>query len=319
MPRHSRLSRRISDYLDYLREARFASPHTLNNYERDLRHLAAWLVENGEISANQGWEKVAHLSLRRYARSLGNYAQSTQMRRLSAIRSFFGWLEAEGAIAQNPAVRLAVFKTLTASPLVLTVAEIEKLMASPDLLDAGGKRDRALLEVLYGAGLRSGECVALTLEDVNWRAGELLIRDENGPRGGRTERIGRAGRVVPLGRPALRALRDYMQNARPELAAGRHATKIPPVTNALWLSRRGLPMSQVALYQAVQGCARRAGLRQKVTPHTLRDCCAAHLLQNGAGEAVVQELLGHRSAQIARRYRTARPRKARRQSKEGAG
>ena len=313
MPRQSRLSRRISDYLDYLRAERFVSLHTLNNYERDLRHLAAWLVENNEIAANQDWKHIAHLPLRRYARSLGEYAQATQMRRLSAIRSFFGWLESEGVIAQNPAVRLAVFKTLVASPLVLTVAEIEKLMAAPDLLDAGGKRDRALLEVLYGAGLRSGECVALTLEDVNWRAGELLIRDANGSRGGP------ASRAVPLGRPALRALRDYMQNARPELASGRHTTKEPPVTNALWLSRRGSPLSQVALYQAVQGCARRAGLSQKITPHTLRDCCAAHLLQNGAAEAVVQELLGHRSPQIARRYQLAPRRRGRRPSESGKG
>lgn len=299
MPRQSRLLRRITEFLSYLREERFASPHTLNNYERDLRHLAAWLLENGEVTENQDWKHIEHLPLRRYARSLSDYSQATQMRRLSALRSFFGWLETQGVIAQNPAVRLAVFRTPVASPVVLTVAEIEKLMAVPDLLEASGKRDRALLEVLYGTGLRSGECLALTLEDVNWRVAELLIRERNNPR---VARGPFRGRVVPLGRAALLALRDYVQNARPELAAGRKATKKPPLSHALWLSRRGLPMSQVSLHQTVQRYGLRAGLRENITPQTLRDCCAVHLLQNGASEIVVQELLGHRSPQIARRY-----------------
>lgn len=295
MPRPTRLARRICEYLDYLHEERFASPHTLSNYERDLHHLEAWLTENDEAAAKQGFENIAHLQLRRYARSLGDYSQATQMRRLSAIRSFFGWLTDKGVIKQNPAVRLAVFKPLIAAPLVLSTIEIEKLIAAPDLLEATGKRDRALLEVLYGTGIRSGECTALRLDDVNWRAGELCIRDGQLPRA-------HLNRVVPLGRAALRCLRDYVQNARPELAAGRHATMEPPVSDALWLSRRGLPMSQVSLHQTVQRYGLRAGLKQKITPHTLRDCCAAHLLQNGAGETVVQELLGHRSPQVARRY-----------------
>ncbi len=298
MPRPSRLSRRISEYLDYLRDERFASPHTLSNYERDLRHLEAWLTENDEAAAKQGFENIVHLQLRRYARTLGDYSQATQMRRLSAIRSFFGWLEAKGKIKKNPAVRLAVFKKLTVAPVILTAGEIKKLMATPDLLEASGKRDRALLEVLYGTGIRSAECLALLLEDVNWRASELFIREANAPRGRQR------GRIVPLGRAAALTLRDYVQNARPELASGRHTTKQPPVSNLLWLSRRGLPMSPVSLHQIVQRYAKCAGLKQKVTPHTLRDCCAAHLLQNGAGEAVVQELLGHRSSQISRRYQT---------------
>ena len=300
MARQSRFSRRISQYLDYLREERFASPHTLTSYERDLRHLQEWLTENDEAAAKQGFEQIAHLQLRRYARALGDYSQATQMRRLSAIRSFFGWLEAKGAIKQNPAVRLAVFQKLKAAPVILSVAEIEKLLSAPDLLEAGGKRDRALLEVLYGTGIRSGECIALCLEDVNWRAGELIIREQNKARRAQTNQI---NRVVPVGRAAMSALRDYLQNARPELALGRNATTKPPVSSALWLSTRGLPMSKVSLHQTVQRYGLCAALKQKISPHTLRDSCAAHLLQNGAGEIVVQELLGYRSAQIARRYK----------------
>lgn len=308
MPRPDRLARRIDDYLNYLRDVRFASAHTLVNYERDLRHLAAWLLENEQLSARQNWEHVAHLHLRRYARSLADYSQATQQRRLTAIKSFFGWLEIEGVVKQNPALNLLSSKPLTWRADVLSAADIEKLMAAPDLLSADGKRDRALLEIIYGTGLRSAECVALTLADINWRAGELLIREENNS--WRTARE-IPKRVVFLGRSAWQALNNYVQVARPELASGRHTTKQPPVTDALWLSRRGLPFSQVALHHAVQNCARRAGFSQKITPQTLRHSCAAHLLQNGVGEAAVQELLGYRTGQVMRRHIVAQRKNSR--------
>jgi site-specific recombinase XerD len=172
----------------------------------------------------------------------------------------------------------------------------------PDLLDAAGKRDRALLEVLYATGMRAGECAALRLDDIDWRGGEVHVRGK-----------GHRQRVALLGRPALRALRDYLQNARPELLSyeqrkqekllGSAVIMAPTVVcEELWISRRGNAMTALALHFTVLSYARRAGIAKKITPHTLRHSCAAHLLQNGADPQVVQELLGHRVLASAQFY-----------------
>jgi integrase/recombinase XerD len=242
---------------------------------------------------------------------MNGYALSSQNRQLSALKSFFKWLESEGLIKSNPTVHLAPFKSQNQEPgsksaSVLSIAEIERLLETPDALSAHGKRDRALLEVLYGTGLRVSECMALTLCDIDWRAGELCVREGMERQETFQARKAKRSRILPLGRPALQALRDYVQNARPELAkgpqTGKQMGKAPLPTDALWLSRRGLPMSQVAIYLAVQNCGRQAGLGENITPHTLRLCCGAHLLQNGADEGVVRDLLGHRSFQFTRHY-----------------
>lgn len=300
-PKVNRLTRRIAEYLDDLREANRATPHTLVSYETDLRHLASWLHEAGELPAEQGWEKVTHLHLRRYTAHLArDYARSSQVRKLSSLRGFFKWLERRKIIKSNPVARLAAIKCEVTAPDVLSIAEVETLLAAPDLLSAKGKRDRALMEVLYATGMRAAECAALTLNDVDWRRSEIRMREPNSP-------ATRMSRALPLGRPAVQALRDYVQNGRPELVGYRRAKNedsgnAHSETDALWLSRRGAPMSQVALYLAVRDCARRAKLNRDVSPHTLRHSCAAHLLQNGADELMVGELLGHRTPGVVRRY-----------------
>ncbi|HEY0073012.1 MAG TPA: tyrosine-type recombinase/integrase [Abditibacteriaceae bacterium] len=307
MERPGKLQQRIAAYLAYLREVRAASPHTVCSYECDLNHFAVWLQEKGELGPKPGWQSVTHLHLRRYFNGLDGYALSSQNRQLSALKSFFKWLESEGLVKSNPTLHLAPFKSQDQEPgsksaPVLSIAEIERLLETPDALSASGKRDRALLEVLYGTGLRVSECMALMLCDIDWRAGELCVRDGVERQETFQARKTKRSRILPLGRPALQALRDYVQNARPELAKGPQIGKAPIPTDALWLSRRGLPMSQVAIYLAVQNCGRQAGLGENITPHTLRLCCGAHLLQNGADEGVVRDLLGHRSFQFTRHY-----------------
>ncbi len=285
-----------------------ASRHTISSYESDIRQFAGWLRGEGELSARQGWKHVSHLTLRRYVTRLNeDYSRPSTARKLATLKAFFKWMEHEGRIKENPARQMRAPKTPPSAPDVLEIAEIERLLEAPDLLEAAGKRDRALLEVLYATGMRCFECAALTLSDVNWRSGQIRVRDGKG----------RAVRTVLLGRPAQRALRDYLQNARPELlryeeiaqaklktdpdavflrqARQKAQNKARPTCDALWLSRRGNPMTAIALYHVVRQCARQAGLGKCVTPHTLRHSCAAHLLRNGADLFVVQELMGHRT------------------------
>lgn len=308
MAKTGKLQQKVAAYLSYLREERGASPYTIGSYECDLKHFATWLEEKGELGPKLSWQSVTHLHVRRYFNSMNGYALSSQNRQLSALKSFFKWLESEGLVKTNPALHLAPFKNQgqksdSKHATVLSLEEIEQLLETPDVLSAKGKRDRALLEVLYGTGVRVGECTALKLGDIDWRTGELFVRAEIERQQTSPASKAKQSRILPVGRPALQALRDYVQNARPELEKGPHMGQAPQPTDALWLSRRGLPMSQVTIYLAVQNCGRQAGLGENVTPHTLRLCCGVHLLQNGADEDVVRDLLGHRSFQFARSYR----------------
>lgn len=305
------LLRPVDAFISHLR-ADGASPHTIAGYESDLRQFAGWLRGAGGLTARQGWKQVSYLTLRRYLVCLTeHYSRLSTIRKLVALKAFFKWMEHEGHIRENPARQMRSPKTPVYAPDVLEIAEIERLLEAPDLLDAAGKRDRALLEVLYATGMRCFECAALNLGDVNWRAGQIRVRDAKG----------REVRTVLLGRPAQAALRDYLRNARPELLRYEERTeaklaakdpnaallrrakqeakasgqKAMPTCDALWLSRRGRPMTAIAVYHVVRQCARQAGLSRSVTTHTLRHSCAAHLLRNGADLSVVQELLGHRN------------------------
>jgi site-specific recombinase XerD len=293
----------VERYSEHLK-ARGAAPYTLLNCESDLRRFACWLVEAKQLLEGQGWGEVSYLIVRRYQAVLAqNYSVASQKRNLSSLRVFFRWMESEGVVGQNPVASVRLPKTKKASPVILNAAEIERLFAAPDLLDAEGKRDRALLEVLYATGLRVAECAALTLDDVNWGRGELTVR------------TGRWKRVVLLGRPATHALRDYVQNARPELLALRaDAARLYP---ELWLSRRGRPLTSPTVYLAVKRCARTAGFSQPVTPQTLRHSCTAHLLRNGAGELAVRALLGHRAPLSLRAYLPEQPLRGRGRPRRG--
>jgi site-specific recombinase XerD len=292
MPRPDILSRRIAAFLMYLEDEREASPHTLSNYERDLRHCAAWLRDSGGLATGQGWDKVTHLQLRRYLSECNaRYAPISITRRVSVLKAFFGWLEGQG-VRQNPAAVLRAPKVEVRVPSFLSLAEIEKMLAVPDVLTAAGKRDRALLEVLYATGMRAGECAALTLDDVQWRAGEIRVRDPKN----------KGGRMALLGRPALEALRGYVQNGRPELVARR----VGPPPSALWITRRGTPMTVIAIGIVVGNCAKHARLARHVTPAMLRHSCAAHLLENGADSEVVRQLLGHTNTQRLQRLQKAK-------------
>jgi site-specific recombinase XerD len=286
----------IDGFLQSLR-SRNKSPHTLRAYSRDLIQFAEW-IEAQSLATADGWSAIEYESVRRYLAQLGRegYERPSMARKLSALKSFFAWLEREEIVVSNPAAPVLAPKLGRPAPEVLEVREVELLLAQPDGSDAFGMRDRALLEVLYASGVRVSEAAALDVGDVDWdgcRIGEGELRVRAGK--------GKKSRVALLGRLASRALVEYEGQARPALMSARRNAE-RAVEEALWINSKGGRLSSHAVYMKVVEYARRAGIAKAVTPHTLRHCFATHLLEGGADLRLVQELLGHESLAATQIY-----------------
>jgi integrase/recombinase XerC len=260
-------------FLDYLETGRNASPYTIKNYGNDIGQFLDYCRSQGVGRL----EQVDRPLLRRYLAELDaiGYVKASIARRVAELRSFGDFLLRERVLERN------IFHTVSAPrvpkrlPQYLTVAEVEALLAVPDTSTPRGLRDCAIVEVLYGAGLRVGELVALDTGSVDLAQGQVRVTGK-----GSKERIGL------LGGSAVRAVRVYLEAGRPALL-GRQPTC------ALWLNHRGgrLTVRGVALILSEAG--KQAGIRARVSPHVLRHSFATHLLDGGADLRVVQELLGH--------------------------
>ena len=258
-------------FLEYLAVEKGLAPNTLQSYERDLRKLADRL-KAGRTPLARVTEDVLAGFLRDQSRS-GLSARS-QARLVSALRSFFRFLVLSGLVKRDPAARLTTPSTWLSLPKFLTVEEVEALLQAPDPAKPAGVRDRAMLEVLYGAGLRVSELAALKAAEVNLGDGFLVCRGKGGKE-----------RIVPLGRSAAAAVGRWLAEARPLVDAdGREE---------LFLSRRGRPFTRQGVWKLLRKHAAKAGLAAKVYPHVLRHSFATHLLERGADLRAVQLMLGH--------------------------
>jgi len=278
----------ISRFLDYLSVERGLARNTLEAYRRDLARYAAFLGDRGIGNATLADESmvsgfVGSLSASEYEEGK-RYRASSVARALAAVRTFHAFLLREGEASADPSegvVRPKVPRTL---PRPLTISEVESILAVPGDADLPGLRDRAFLEVLYGAGLRISELVGLDVDDVDLDEGSVRVMGK-----------GSKERIVPLGRFAARAVKAYLTRARPSLARERSG-------GALFLNQRGGRLTRQGATKILKACARRAGLRKRVTPHMLRHSFATHLLEGGADIRVVQELLGHASLATTQIY-----------------
>ena len=263
----------LEPFRDYLSLESGHSANTVEAYLRDLRRL-------GEFAVGQGVRQPSLLTrahLRDFVYLLKDLglSPSTIRREVSAIHTYFGFLIGEGRVAADPSDRLESPQRWRRLPEVLSVAEVEKLLAAPVIEERLAWRDRAFLELAYGAGLRVSELTALGLTD-------LFLAD------GLVRAFGKGAkeRVVPIGRQVIGAVSTYLRRLRPTLDKGASGGR-------LLLNARGEPLSRVGAWGIVKRCARRAGITKRVTPHTLRHSFATHLLEGGADLRAVQEMLGH--------------------------
>ena len=246
--------------------------NSLESYQRDLTGFRRW----AEAAGKNDPARIETADLRAFLLVVSQRLQARSRARLvSTLRSFYRFLVAEQIAAQDPTAGISAPRTGRKLPSVLTLRQVERLLAAvtgecpPDL------RDRAILEVLYGCGVRVSELCGLDSTDLDFRAATLRVHGK-----------GSKQRLIPIGGPALTALDVYRERGRRELA-GRQATA------ALFLNQRGGRLSRVSIWSLLKRYARVAGLAANVAPHTLRHSYATHLLEGGADLRVVQELLGH--------------------------
>ena len=263
----------LEGFRDYLSLEAGHSRNTVDAYLRDLRRmgefaLARGVREPGAVTRNHLRDFVYLL------KDLGLSA-ATIRRSVSAIRTYYGFLAGEGRVRNDPSDRLETPRRGRVLPDTLAVAEVESLLAAPGLDDPLAWRDRALLELAYGTGMRVSELCGLGITDLLLTEGLVRVFGK-----------GSKERLVPLGRNTIGAVSVYLHQLRPTLDRGRGAGRV-------LLNARGEPLSRVGAWGIVKRSAERAGIRKRVTPHTLRHSFATHLLEGGADLRAVQEMLGH--------------------------
>ncbi|MGD1994818.1 MAG: tyrosine recombinase [Anaerolineae bacterium] len=267
------MDRLLEKFLTYLRAGRNASPYTIKNYGHDIGQFLDYCRTQGVSSL----EQVDRSMLRRYLSELdgAGYVKASIARRVAELRSFGDFLVREEVLERNPFRMVGAPRVPKRLPQYLTVAEVEMLLAVPDTSTSLGLRNRAIIEVLYTAGLRVSELVGLDRADVDLAQAQVRVMGK-----GSRERIGL------LGRPAVRAVRAYLMAGRPALLRQRP-------TGALWLNHRGGRLTARGVALVLNKAGKEAGIRTPVSPHVLRHTFATHLLDGGADLRVVQELLGH--------------------------
>ena len=262
----------IDRFLDALWLEKGLSDNTRDAYRSDLALFNGWLQEKGVDLMSVSREAILdHLGWR----VDNGYKPRSTARLLSGVRGFYRYLLREKLIAVDPTLQVDMPQLGKPLPKSLSEADVEALLAAPDLSDAIGQRDRAMLEVLYACGLRVTELISLTLEQVNLRQGVLRIMGK-----------GSKERLVPMGEEAIVWVERYMRDARHELLNGRPS-------DVLFPSQRGEQMTRQTFWHRIKHQAKVAGIGKSLSPHTLRHAFATHLLNHGADLRVVQMLLGH--------------------------
>ncbi len=296
---NSALAPLIDAYLHVLAHERGASAHTLRAYTRELHGFAAWFAT--AISRELSVERIEHTHIRAYLGALDErgLSRASAARALAAIRSWFKWLARAGYIEQNAASLVATPRLPKHLPRVPSIEQLNRAVDSvSDDAASWPARDRAILELLYGCGIRNAELTGLNLDDIQWSNEAILIRGK-----------GQKQRLVPLGDAAAVALRAYLAERAARLAAVESPQDAAPEALFLNLRLRGLqsPGNQARLTtrsvgRIVKRIAILRGLSADVHPHTLRHAFGTHLLEEGADLRAIQELLGHERLSTTQRY-----------------
>jgi integrase/recombinase XerD len=263
----------LERFADFLAVEKGASTRTQDAYARDV----ARFVDFALIKGATGPAAVTPKVLREFVYQLKDLglSPSSIRRNVSAVRSYFRFLIGDGHVTRDPSERLEMPQRWRTLPEVLTVPEIQKLLAAPTMDDPLYFRDRAMLEIAYGAGLRVSESIGIGVKDALLDEGLVRVFGK-----------GSKERLVPIGRSAIGALAIYLREQRPKLERGEGR-------GVLFLNARGEPLSRMGAWKILRKYVDRAGITKAVSPHTLRHSFATHLLEGGADLRAVQEMLGH--------------------------
>jgi integrase/recombinase XerD len=264
----------LDQFMDYIALERGLSENTRAAYSGDLAAFLAFLEHHGVGSVNSVTRQhILGFLMDQKDRGLSTNSIS---RRLVSIKVFFRYLQQEGLLRKNVTETMDSPRLWKVLPGTLTYKEVDRLLGAPGGKKALVLRDKALLETLYGSGLRVSELAQLSLDDIHFDEGYLRCMGK-----------GRKERVVPLGENARNCLQRYLRETRPGLARGRDDLR------ALFLTRLGRPFGRKGIWKLIKQYSRAAGISKNVKPHTLRHSFASHLLANGAPLRIIQEMLGH--------------------------
>jgi integrase/recombinase XerD len=266
------LEAHIRSFLSYLRVEKGLSPNTINAYRRDMAKFAAFAAKQKLETAQIERSHVVDFLRTLYLRKLDSRSVA---RHLVTIRHFFRFAFTEGFIQEDPASNIQSPKFRQALPEFLSVQEVDRLLAQPDLNTTAGLRDKAMIELLYSTGLRVSELCGLKTADVQMEVGCLRCIGK-----------GNKERLVPVGRRALETVQEYLKKSRPEILG----EKTSPY---LFASRTGAAINRIIFWKVLGAYGRKAGLRKTLSPHMLRHSFATHLLDRGADLRSVQMMLGH--------------------------
>lgn len=265
----------LKDFETYLRLEKSLSENSISAYADDVLKLERFFDENG---SDRKPEDVTYNDLKDFLTWFGKENQNarTQSRTISGIRAFFRFLLIEGEINENPATLIESPKVGMKLPEVLTVDEIDRIAGAIDLSRAEGHRNKAIIETLYGCGLRVSELINLRLTDIHYGEGFITVTGK-----------GNKQRLVPISNKALKEIEIYKED--------RNKLKRIYDQNIIFLNRRGRKLTRAMIFEIIRDLASRAGIRKNISPHTFRHSFATHLIEGGADLRAVQEMLGHES------------------------
>ncbi len=272
----------IKDFGRYLRLEKSLSENSVEAYSEDVRKLHGFFVSDDRniLPVSISYQDIKDF-LKWYTD--GNYNARTQSRTISGIRAFFRFLLTEGEITENPSSLIESPKTGLKLPEVLSTDEINRMISLIDLSKAEGHRNKAIIEILYGCGLRVSELVNLRITDLHSQEGFVSVTGK-----------GNKQRLVPIGSKALKAIENYIPS--------RNTLRVIHDKNIVFLNRRGRRLTRAMIFTIVKDLSARAGIRKKISPHTFRHSFATHLVEGGADLRAVQEMLGHESIQTTEIY-----------------
>lgn len=262
----------INEYEAFLVDHKKLSMNTLLSYKRDLKFFCEYVSSNLKLDDLTQVSPVDMMTYTIFLKKSGK-ANATISRTIASLRTFYSFLHHKGYMVSNPTTELEAPKQDRKMPQVLTLAEVERLLSRPDVRTSIGKRDKAMIELLYATGIRVSELISLTLSDINTTMGYIKCKGSN------------KTRVIPLGSMASRAIDIYLKDGRGQL--------VSEDEDALFVNYYGKKLTRQGFWKVIKRYSEEANIHKSITPHTLRHSFAFHLIQNGADLKSVQEMLGH--------------------------